>query len=204
MADNYYEEYKDLYNVAQTTGQYKMFLLDVKGSKIHSKRDKMDFYNGILNFVNKTTSDLLNLEAEVGHQILHRELEMSDLEENQNLQDKVVLARSQHNKMKKNSVFRTDQLNPLYWMGDLIHFIVKKDSISDEKFIDILQQNKDNIIPNYDFHFIAGYYETDVWSESSDKFSRVYCIPVLEQLCKTNGLLLETHPSKKTTPEKEL
>lgn len=204
MADNYYEEYKDLYLAAQTKGKYKMFLLDVKNSKIHSSRDKMEFYNGISKFVDKTTSDLLNLEMEKGHKILHRHLETSDLKKEQNLKDKVVLAKSQRTEIKENSLFRLDQLNPLHWMGDLIHFIVEKDSISDEDFTKILQNNKDAIIPNYDFHFINGYYETDVWSDSSDKFSRVYCIPVLEQLSKKQATLLETHPSKKTISGKEL
>lgn len=182
-----------------------MFLLDVKDSKTHSQRDKMMFYNGIIEFVNKTTTDLLNLEKVKGCKILHRHLETKDIKGDQIIKDKVVLARSQYDlKNNTKSLYRTDQINPLFWMGDLMHFIIVKDSITDAEMMQILQTNKDAIIPNYDLHTISGYYQTDIWTKSDTEFSRIYCIPVLEQLAKTHGVVMETPNAKKTLNDKSL
>lgn len=203
----YYKQYKDLYMQAQTDsskGKYKIFLFDIKESKIHSTRDGLDFYTDIKNFTNKTTTDLLKLEKIKGHKILHRHLEVADLKENEQVKDKVVLLRHQNDTKFNKSIFRYDQFNPVFWMGDLIHFIIERDSVSDSEFMQFIQKNKDSIIPNYDLHFASGYYETDVWYESSKKFSRVYCIPVLDELSKKSKHLI-TSPNKfKTTTEKEL
>lgn len=73
-----------------------------------------------------------------------------------------------------------------------MYFIIIRDSISDEEFFAILQKNKNMIIPRYDLHYASGYYETDVWAESSEKFSRIYCIPILEEIAKKSKLLITT------------
>lgn len=206
MSKTYYDEYKDLYIASQTDkskAKYKMFLFDVKSSKTHSKREGVDFYYALEKFLNKITADLLNLEKVKGHKILHRHVEVSELKEGEVLSDKVVLAKTQDDRNINNLLFRYDQINPLFWMGDLMHFTVNAGSISDDEIMKIIKDNKDNIIPNYDLHFASGYYETDVWAESSEKFSRVYCIAVLEELSKKNKPLT-TEISANKSKERQL
>lgn len=185
----YYDQYKELYEEAQTDknkGKYKAFVFDVKGSKVHSSRDNDKFYEGLWSFFDETVNNLLELEKVRGHKIIHRHLELKDIKEGERVLDKVALLRSieELKQPHSNKILRADQLNPAWWLGDSIYFIVERDSISDKEFMQIIQKNKDNTIPNYDLYFASGYYETDVWAESSDKFSRTYCLVVLDELAK--------------------
>lgn len=207
MSGSYYKDYKDLYLASQTDkskANYKVFLFDVKNSKIHSKNDGIAFYRSLEQFVNKTTADLLWLEKVKGHKILHRHVESSDLKESEILKDKVMLARTQDDCKNHNLLLWYDQINPLLWMGDLMHFIVEAESISDNDFMKIVKENKDNIIPNYDLYFGSAFYETDVWAYSSVQFSRVYCIPLLEELSKKSKSLLTTQNTAVNKTEREL
>ncbi len=193
-----FQEYKKEYVKAQKDGAYKMFYFDVQGSRIHSVRDKELFYQSLTEFVNKSTKDLLELEKLRGTEILHRNMEIKDLDINSNkkVENTVILAETQEEiwKVSKN-VLRVDSFNPIYWMADAMHFIVNRDSISDEEFMSILQKNKDELIPNYDLHMASAYYETDVWIH--EPLSRVYCIPILDELSKLNKNKFKTEDSKK-------
>lgn len=142
--------------------------------------------------VTNVTSDLLQLEEERGVKILHRHLNAEDLQDGVVAKDKVVLRKTQTTKINNKSIEKTDQINPLFSQGDLIYFIINRNSISTEEFINVFQHNKDVNIPNYDLHFKMGYYETDVWENSHKQFSRIYCIPILEELCKDSKELIIT------------
>lgn len=194
---DYLKRYGALYLRAQSTGNYKMFLFDVKDSKKHSIAQPVDFYRNMIKFVNAVTNDLLIKEKELGKKILHRHLENFDNYDIDRDEDKVVLLKRQSQQRGKG--YRYDCQNPLYWMGDLMHFIILRDSISDEEFYSILQKNKDKIIPKYDLHHSKGYYETDAWGESDEKFSRIYCIPILEEFSKQPKNIIT---SKHVTNEK--
>ena len=182
LKDNYWEEYKDLYQKAQSTGMYKMFLFDVVGSKKIYKDNSIAFEN-IIKFVDSVTFDLLNLEKKLNKKILHRHIDNYLQYDKENDKDKVVLCEKQLVDYPK-ELYRTDELNPLFWLGDLIHFIIERDSITDKTFYDIFEKNRKKLVPNINFHHKSGYYETDTWAESGSKFSRIYCIPVLEYLAK--------------------
>lgn len=47
----------------------------------------------------------------------------------------------------------------------------------------------------------SAYYDTDIWSESGNKFSRTYCIATLNELCKINNNLLTSPQELKTQDE---
>jgi len=193
IKNRYWEEYKDLYEQAQKSGKYKMFLFDVVGSKkIFSNNYAL--FKKVITFVDAVTNDLLNLEKKLNKKILHRHIENFKNYNIKTDKDKVVLCVKQHGERTKD-LYRTDSLNPLFWLGDLMHFIIECDSIPDKTFYEIFEKNKKEIIPNINFHHKSGYYETDVWAESGSKFSRIYCIPVLEYLAKnkekTNSKLNE-------------
>jgi hypothetical protein len=201
MPRYYYESYKDLYKAAQSKGKYKMFLFDVKDSRIHVARDKKNFCIKIIDFIDEVTFELLELEKKIGHKILHRELEREDLKDQDKIiDDKVILLRNQV-RGRFNVAGRIDQYNPLFWQGDMIHFIINRDSISDSEIMKIFQRNKDKFIPDYDLHLKSAYYETDVWLKSSEEFSRVYCVPVLEYLAKASKKLLVTPTELKEKSE---
>ena len=191
MADNYYKEYGDLYKKAQDIGQYKMFLFDVKGSKGFARDNCILFAQNINNFVDAVTKDLLDMEKLLNKRILHRHLENFDNYNKETDKNKVVLSKNQRIDYSR-EVYRSDSINPLFWLGDMMHFIIERDSISDKVFFDIFEKQKEKFIPDYDLHYKSGYYETDVWAESGSKFSRIHCIPVLEQLAKQNKELIVT------------
>jgi len=193
IKNRYWEEYKDLYEQAQKSGKYKMFLFDVVGSKkIFS--NNFTAYENFIKFIDSVTNDLLELEKTLNKKILHRHLENLDTYNIETDKNKVVLCVKQHG-VRTKDLYRTDSLNPLFWLGDLVHFIIERDSIPDKTFYEIFETNKKELIPNINFHHKSGYYETDVWAESGSKFSRIHCIPVLEYLAKnkqkTNNKLNE-------------
>lgn len=186
----YFEQYGDLYKEAQTTGKYKMFLLDVKNSKKILQIKGINFHQSLVSFVNCVTEDLLKLEKKLGRKILHRDLESFNNYNVNEHKNKVVLQRTQGKNVPK--VYKYDCQNPLLWFGDMMYFIIIRDSISDEKVFEILQKNKNLIVPRYDLHYASGYYETDIWAESGEKFSRTYCISILNELAKKSKLLITT------------
>jgi len=184
----FFDQYGDLYKKAQINGEYKMFLFDVKDSKKISQIKEINFHQSLVSFVNRVTFDLLKLEQKLGRKILHRDLESFDNYNVREHKDKVVLQRTQGKNVP--TVYRYDCQNPLFWFGDMMYFIILRDSISDEEFFSVVQKNKNMIIPRYDLHYASGYYETDVWAESREKFSRTYCIPILEELAKKSKKLV--------------
>lgn len=191
MPNEYYKQYKKVFEKAHQTGKYKMFLFDVKSSKTHAKIDGENFYLSLREFVDEIVKELLRNEKQKGHKILHREASIEDLNTNQGVKDNVVLLKTQNSYIGK-KVYRIDQCNPLLWLGDMIHVIVLRNSISDAEFYSVVQKCKDKTIPNYDLHYAHGYYHTDKWFAPNDELSRVYCIPILEYLCKENKKLITT------------
>lgn len=196
---HYYKQYKDLYHASQSTGKYQVFLFDVKGSREHFLKNPREFNNAMQALVTNTTADLLQLEEERKVKILHRHLNAEDLQEGVVAKDKVVFLKTQKTKINYGSIEKTDQLNPLFSQGDLVYFIINRDSISTEEFMSVFQRNKDATIPNYDLHYKIGYYETDIWENSHKEFSRIYCIPVLEELCKDSKQLITTKNTSEPT-----
>lgn len=191
MSDQYYKQYGGLFKKAQSTGDFKMFLFDINDSKKLCKSNPTAFMQNIIRFVDSSTQGLLNLESEMGHKILHRHLENFDGYTAETDKDKVVLCKNQR-KGIPHDIYRYDSINPLFWMSDMIVFIINKGSISDETFYEIILKNKAKYIPDYDMHYASGFYETDVWAESYNKFSRIYCIPVLEYLSKQSNKLISS------------
>ena len=191
----YLKYYRDQFKKAQQVGNFKMILFDVKDSKKWSEKDDFAFYEHLISFLNGVTKDLLASEKISGKKILHRHLESPFLYDIDEDKDKVILQEKQYQYLPK--LYRFDCLNPLLWQGDMMHIIVLRNSISDEELFAVLQKNKDKYIPNYDLHYAQGYYETHVWAESGEKLSRIYCIPILEELAKTSNKLFQTKHHEK-------
>lgn len=191
MSDNYLKEYGKLYKDAQKNGQYKMFLFDVIESKKWAAIDGYFFRDKMMEFINSVTKDILDMEKKLNKKILHRHMENMDNYDKETDKDKVVLYEKSKSNSNIHRIYRADCLNPNFFLGDLIYFILIRDSITDEEFYDIFQKNKEKFIPKYDFHHKSGYYETDVWSESNQKFSRIYCLPILEQLSKLSKTTIQ-------------
>jgi hypothetical protein len=183
IENRYLREYYDLYIRAQKTGKYKVFLFDVVGSRKIYANSPIALDYGLIKFTNAVTKDLLQLEKTLGKKILHRHIEEKQHYDAKKDRDKVLLCKNQRGCRPKN-ITRIDSINPLFWMGDLVQFTIERDSIPDKTFYDIFEKNRKEIIPTFQFYHKSGYYETDVWAESDSKFSRIYCIPILEYLAK--------------------
>jgi hypothetical protein len=192
MSNRYWKEYGDLYKKAQKTGQYKMFLFDVVGSRKLYADNPVLLNNNLVKFTDSVTKDLLKLEKVLNKKILHRHLEDSSNYNVENDKDKVILCKRQRADYPT-EFYRSDSINPHFGLGDMIYFIIERGSIADKTFYEIFEKNHKAIIPNYEFYHKAGYYETDVWAESDTKFSRIYCIPILEYLCKQDKNLIVTN-----------
>lgn len=198
MSGYYYKQYKDLYMKAKMTGKYTIHLIDIKNSKSFVTKEYYEiFYANLINFVNKVTADLLQLESQLGRKILHRHCEQNELYENAKIKDKVVLLKSQFDIIPKNSLFREDQRNPNCWLNDQIYFIIERDSLSEKQMLNIIQKEKNDIVPNYDMHYMYAHYDNDE-TAFSNEFTRTYCIAVLDELAKEQGMTL-TSPTKNET-----
>lgn len=184
-----YNEYNDMFESAQKKGKYLMHVFDVKDSKKISSIIGQEFYERLMIFTNSLTKDLLELEKQTNTKILHRDIddiEKVNYDKNADI-NKIILNKTQR---KPNvSIIRDDTLNPIFWLGDLMQFTVLKGSISDEKFLSIVQKNKDNIIPNYNLHYAKGYYETDDWTKGDKEYFRGYCALYLSDLSKKLPLI---------------
>ena len=64
-------------------------------------------------------------------------------------------------------------------------------SLSENDFINILFYaiNKFNI--DFAFHFASGKYETDSYAEWNKKLYKGYMLPLLENISKTNGIIID-------------
>lgn len=152
-----YDEYKDMYDKAQTTGLYHMFIFDIIGSRNYGKE---------LEYIERTSSSLLynvymvlkSIESEENIKVLH-EIE--------------------------NPVITLD-IEP-FKFGDLYGFTVLRGSIDREKVYRIFEEEKNKFNIYWDFHKKDGFYETDYWVEGREKYYRGYCMQQLEYLSKKIG-----------------
>lgn len=185
---HYFDQYKNLYLQAQTSGKYKMFLFEAK-----QKNENLKIYDSnqfIINFVNYVAEDLLKLEKKLNKKILHRHLESFENYDFIEDKDKVVLQKKQGKDLPK--IYRFGCQNPILLTKDTVCFIILRDSISDEEFFSIVQKYKNRMIPRYDLRHAEGYYETDAWAEANQKLLRLHCMPVLEEILKKSKKILTT------------
>lgn len=68
--------------------------------------------------------------------------------------------------------------------GDNIAFTVLRNTITKEEIINWVNECKEKLNMEENFHIAAGYYETNEYEEGSTKLYRGYCLQILERFHK--------------------
>lgn len=179
MKTTFYKKYKKLYQIAQTTGAYKLYLFEVQNSQTHLA--EKEYYNKMEQFTTAITKELLKLEHHPNTQILHRHTFAKNIKPNKN---QVLLLQDQSNLQAKDVAYMS-QINPLFFGTNKVSFVVNKHAILDEQFYSIVQKQKDRIIPNYNLNHVQACYQTDDWNKSGSMFCRTSCLQTLLELVQT-------------------
>lgn len=168
-----YSEYFDLFYAAQKKScEYRAILIDVKNSKKVLKT--FDEYQRFHHCVDYIIDTLCQLERERGKKIL--------------LQDKNNIVHKTSAKASTN-VSNLNR-NPMI-LGDCACFFINEGTLSENDFINILIKAITNFNIDFSFHFASGKYETDSYAEGNEKLYKGYMLPLLENLSKTNGIIID-------------
>ena len=163
-----WDEYNDMYERAQLSGQCHLYIFDLKGSKEMSKLENI--YDNLHNLLYTTYRKIQNLEKERGIKILHT---------------------SEFLNTKDITKVRGDTMEPVHFMGDLLVFTTIRCRITSEEIYKIFTETKKELgLEHYQFHFANGYYETDDYTKGDKEYFRGYCIAYLDNKAKNKNELI--------------
>jgi hypothetical protein len=165
-----YYEYKDLFDKAQETGKYHMFIFDIVHSRTYGKRVMfIEFMSRLM--IKRVYNKLQDLEKERHKQILHKSEDVIPI----------------YDGRAEMFIFREP-----FQFGDLFGFTVLRDSISSDEVYglveDEIKKYNDKFKVDWEFHMLDGYYETDDYGEGGTQYYRGYCLPQLEELSKNQNM----------------
>lgn len=143
---------------------YHLFVLDIKGSKRMNRKERVTAEIKLVKLMLMVYKELLEIEKQQNKTILVFEKDFSYFGE------------------KRINDFGMKQEPFLY--GDAIGFTVYRDSISNDKIINIVKRIMCFLKIDFTFHFSDGYYETNEWVEANTKYFRGHCIDLLSNLHK--------------------
>ena len=181
-----WKEYIDLFKSAQKRDcKYRLFLFD--GVKHRYFEDQSKYHSDLYKLTDNVLKDIIKLEKESNILIFDRDGDAIFVKTLDETRD--------NPKHKLNHMGGPSLFNACFWLGDLIHFAVYNNSISEEEFMYIFKNNLKDLNLNYRFHYGTALYETDIFSESLNKLYRGYAIPVLEsqihEKSKTSEIFVE-------------
>jgi|LSQX01.2.fsa_nt_gb hypothetical protein len=164
-----YSEYDDLFLKARQTGEYHIFLFDIKGSRKipFNKRNRIQIEAKRL--ILSVYKRLAILEKHLGRAILHK----SDMLFG-------ILCGGI-------TGIRGDMYEPFNVTGDCFGFTIIRGSIDASVVYDIFLEEKEKFGIECDFNYADGYYETDDYAKGVSEYFRGYCIQKLEEVSKKTG-----------------
>lgn len=162
-----YEEYLDLYLLAQKNPNslYYVVSFDTIDSRLMLPEKREMLQNNIDIIVKYVYNKLLDKELELNKQVV--------------IKDKRFI---------RPWDFRTSNWNGNYIdpsvFGDSFGFTVLRDTVTKEEIIKWVNECKNILNMEEEFHIADGYYETNEYGEGGIKFFRGYCLQTLETLHK--------------------
>jgi hypothetical protein len=151
-----YTEYNDLFKKAQNNGNYMMFVLDISGSKNMDTRSRINANISSLKLLKYIYQQLSILETDHNVVILHHNPIFND----------------------ENS-HRLDLNEPFHLHGYSYGFTLIRDSIPNEMIYKIIEDGKQELAINFNYHISIAYYETDEYVLGNTKYFRGYCMQYL-------------------------
>lgn len=168
-----YSEYFDLFYTAQKKScKYRALLIDVKNSRNVLK--SFDEYHKFHLCIDHIIETLSQLGTKRGNEIL--------LQNENNVIHKTT-SKTRINDSNLNC-------NPMI-LGDCACFFINDGSLSENDFISILCNAINKFKIDFAFHFASGKYETDSYAEGNKKLYKGYMLPLLENISKTNGIIID-------------
>ena len=152
-----YTEYNDLYKKAQLNGNYKIYLMDIVGSRKMERSIRINAQKLSLQLLKNIYIKLNNLEKELNMVIIHRS-PIFNVE----------------------NPYRGDLKEPFAVSGDSFGFTIVKNSLTDEEIYNIIIDEKNKLGIDFNYHISTAYYETDDFALGNKQYYRGYCI---EYLC---------------------
>ena len=172
-----YTEYFDLYYSAQKKDcKYRAFLIDVKNSKKCLEGSKYFKYHQCVDYI---TEELCKLKKINGKEVF--------LQNENNI--KMTF---QNYTGPSNNLIR----NPMI-VGDCACFFVNNNTITENQFIKIMCDAIQKFDVDFAFHYLSGQYETDDYAKGGKQLCKAYMLPIMEDLSKKQGLLIDKKCAEK-------
>lgn len=151
-----YYEYNEQYEKAQLSGNLKIYLLDIAGSrKMHGDiRQNATILS--LQLLKNIYIKLNILENERKIEIIHRNPIF-------NVKDSI----------------QADLREPFHVAGDSFGFTIKKNSLTDDEVYNIIIDEKNKLGIDFNYNISTAYYETDEYLRRIQEYYRGYCIAYL-------------------------
>ena len=188
-----WDEYKDIYKNAQNRKcPYKAFLIDVVNSKrIFS--NNYPKYKKLHKLFNYISIELLKANKDTNKQIFRND-------EN----NKLCLLIKNRNKYENSGIFvlkgNEDYKNLIsntMILGDCACYFTNNNTITDDKFMDIVKNGIKKLDIDFDLHFISAQYETDKYEEGGKKLYKGYMLQILEHFSKKEGKIISHNELEK-------
>ena len=160
-------EYYDLFEKAQKSGKYHMFIFDIKNSKQMDQTTRINAEILMEKLMIKIYNKIKDIEFKTNNKILVINTEDIVPYENRHKVDK-----------------KFGMLFEPFLFADTFGFTIYSNSLSSKEIINIYNQYKHELDINFDFHISNGYYETNKYEEGNTLFFRGYCIDILSNYHK--------------------
>ena len=177
-----YEGYEDLFEKAQISGQYHLFIYDIVNSR---KGITQEERGRIVKLIFQVYQRIEELEEREHRSILHRNKILSQGKlEIKNTENGDIYDFDYTGLPPKKIMRRPDLLEPFYLAGDLYEFTIERGTLTAEQIDQIFEQEKKKLNITQEFHKANGYYETDEYDKGDKLYFRGYCIQQLEKMSK--------------------
>lgn len=162
-----YEEYLDLYLAAQEKSDalYYVVSFDVVGSKMLSPEKRKKLQENIYVIVKYVYNKLIIREVDLNRPVLIED-------------DRFV--RPWDTKMGLKYGYFMDP----FVYGDCFQFTVLRNTVTKEEIVDLVDNCKNHLKMDEEFHVADGYYETNNYVDSHIKLFRGDCLHILESMHK--------------------
>ena len=162
-------EYIDLFMRVQNNkeAKYHLFTFDIVGSTKMSSEHLVEAESILQNIITDVYNILCQKEKAINKKIL--------VFENSFIKDNDLVITGIHEFGLKIEPFK---------LGDMVGFTIYRNTLSREEIIAIFNMVKEQYKYEYELHYADGYYETNDYSDGSNKLFRGYCIDILSNIHK--------------------